>query len=152
MTQSQYQSPIFKPAKSPALSDPCAPDTPLNEEARPPEVALTRASVKALLVEMAEIATARKPVKLMLTISRDADGKKIRTQKSIEIFTRDRPATAGLLRLLGQELDMFKGESGRLPGAIKLGTKEQARRLFEKYCRSELSEEKAPTEQTEAKP
>ena len=112
------QSSSFEPEQNSAVPNPRVPDAPSNEEAGeapPQEVALTRASVKALLVEMTEIATARKPVKLMLTISRDADDKKIRTQKSIEIFTRDRQATAGFLRLLGQELAMFKGESALPP-------------------------------------
>ena len=100
----------------------------------PPKVAVTRASVKELLVETIEIATARKPMKLMLTISRDAEGKKIRTQKSVEIFSRDRQTATGVLKLLGQELAMFKGESALPPVSFShLGSTDKVAALLAKY-------------------
>src|SRR5258706_8773214 len=100
-----------------------APDASLGEagtESPPPKVEVTRDSVKEVLVESIEIAMARKPMKVMLTILRNVDGKKVRTQKCVEIFTRDRQTAAGALKLLGQELAMFKGESARTDGAIVL--------------------------------
>jgi hypothetical protein len=98
------------------------------------EVALTRASVKRLLVESGEIALGRKPVRLMLTISRNVEGKKIRTQKSIEIFSRDRQASIGVLKLLGQELDMFKGESALPPVSFNhLGPTDKVAAALAKY-------------------
>jgi hypothetical protein len=133
--------------------DTFTPHAPLDEaelDPPPPKVAVTRDSVKEVLVESIETSTGRKPVKLMLTIFRTVDGKKIRTQKCVEIFTRDRQMAAGALKMLGQELAMFKGESGRLPGAIKLGTKEQARALFLKYYPEAEAKEKTPIQPTEA--
>ena len=112
------QSLLEKSVQISPLPVPCQPDSAVSEvelEPTPLDVMITRESVNELLAESIEIAMGRMPMKLTLTISRNLLGKRILAQKDVEIFTRDRHATIGVLKLLGQGLDMFKGESAPIP-------------------------------------